>query len=84
MKLTAAAEALAAAGYFSRAERAQITSVYRLLGGVCNEMHTDDSFVFAKARVDAGGGEFGVFGSGCRHAQPNAGVSKIPRLWLVS
>jgi hypothetical protein len=47
-KLTAAAEALAAAGFFTKPERAQIIGVYSLLGATCNEMHTDDSFVFSK------------------------------------
>ena len=48
LKLVAAAEALVAAGYFNKAERAQIHEVYYVLGVVRNEMQTDDNFVFSK------------------------------------
>lgn len=51
MKLVACAEARASSGYFNRAERAQITEVYRLIGSTRNEMMTDDSFVFSKVCV---------------------------------
>ncbi len=44
----AAVDALAQTGYFLRPERLQIAEVYAPLGVLCNEMQTDDSFVFSK------------------------------------
>lgn len=51
VKLVNAAEARANTGYFTRAEKAQILEVYRLLAVARQEMQTDDSFVFSKVRI---------------------------------
>lgn len=48
MKLAFAGEAHAAAGYFSRAEKAVVLGVWHHLAITRNEMQTDDSFVFSK------------------------------------